>query len=259
MNGARLFPVTRDDAEALCHAYRSARSRILSIANPLEQELGLASLRLRAAHFLKEAVTTATNVEPNAWAPLRDYVANLAGGEAAEAGVDAFDAAALQAAQATLAAMLAGLTGAAMGAGLAFVLAVGLLFVDFGGWLAQNGMKLVLATHVPVALLALWTVRAMTMLDEAFRGQAASLGRGGEQAMVEAARLEAALWHRATGLDWAYRSFTERARDRAELLVWLTYTLLGISALLIGYGFLSGLGLAGPSPPRPAPLGSAFP
>jgi len=252
-------PVRQADAERLCHAYRVARGKILAIADPVERELGLASLRLRATHFLQDAASTAVNVEPNAWAPLKEYVAHLAGGEAAEWTVAKLDEAALAAANGVLAGVLTGLTSAAFGAALATVLAIGLVIVDFGGWMGAQGMKLFLATQLPLGLIAFWAGRAILVLIDNFRGPQVSLGRASDSATAEAAALEAELWQRATGLGWHPRPLTAKARDRAEALVWLVYGLVGLAALLFAYGLISGIAAASRPPSLLGMPGSRFP
>jgi hypothetical protein len=263
MIGAQSLPVSvpvrRADAERLCRAYRVARGRILAIADPVERELGLASLRLRATHFFREAATTAVNFEPNAWAPLKEHVEQLAGGEGAEWSVAKLDEAAVAAANAVLAGLLAGLTGGAMGAGLAAALALGLVIVDFGSWVAAHGIQLLLATHAPLGLIAVWAGRGIIVLTENFRGPRVSLGYASDAATADAAALEGELWQRATGLGWHPRPFTAKARTRAEALVWLTYVLLGLAALLFVIGFVGGIEAAARPPSLLGTPGGRFP
>lgn len=221
-------------------AYRRARTQILSFSDPVEQSLALASLRLRATHFLNEANSTLENVEPNAWAPLKDYVATLGGGETAETSVAVLDATAKRAAEAVLSGILSSLAGATWLAGVTAAVSLGIsATIRFGGWLSTEVWPLLLAAHLPLGLMAMKAGSMVLALDGEVRGRVASLGRAGENAMSEAARVETEIWRTATGLPWHQTPFSEKARRRVELMLWLTYGLLGLAVLLIAYGVYS--------------------
>lgn len=234
----------------LTDAYREARAAILQTPEP-EQSIGLASLRIEAAHTYRELSTTARDLQESDLAPLKEYAANLRGGERIEQFVGFLDAKAEEAAKAALSSLNSYLaTGVLTGAG-ATVLGIFAAFsgaaVTAGEAVGAGGIALLLTGGGATVLIFRAVSAAVQAGSEAASdawlktwGWAESLGRKSDQALSRARDLQASIWHTSTGAPWSFKPFTDRARARAQLLVGAAWALLSLGAVLVAFGIYQG-------------------
>jgi hypothetical protein len=227
------------DTEMLREAYREARTQISQYPNQLERDIGLAALRLEASQAYRELVTTAVGLTDAQAAPLKEYVANLTGGEAVSSSIDALDRSAESFAKkvmrdlmATLALaqtvgliatlgnllLLAALIGDAAGAflfGLLVAGGSGVMFLLRGGQVAGEALG--------SAWNSSWT-------------WANGLGAASDKALEPARRAQAAVLARARAAALPIPRFTDRVRTRAKAVIGFAWAAVGIAAVLIALG-----------------------
>jgi hypothetical protein len=219
--------------------YRDARATISALPDPVERELGLATLRLEATHTLKQLVTTASGLRDEEIAPLKDYVEHLDGGELPERLINTLDRQAESQAKKFLSSLWVTLRGGvAVGAvativGLITTFALsaqnlGAAFVAFALTGGSAAYFLVRAAHAASVVTEAAWLRSW--------GWATSLGQHVDRAMDEPRRLQAELWRQASAGAWTYRPFTQKGRSRARLLVGVGWALLAFGALMTAVG-----------------------
>jgi hypothetical protein len=232
---------TSAEIASLLDSYREARAAILALPDRVEREIGLATHRLEFRAFERTLSTSAVGVDEAARRALKEYAAELEGGEAAETAIDWLDGGARKVLKDLTASLVGG-----VGVGV-FVFAAGLAAVAFDaaeatGELVVQGVVVLLGLpalgwfmiHLGRALAATASGAEAAMI--ASFGWAGQLGRAADAAMSTPRTKQAAVWHAATGqFGYHGRPFTEKARHRAELLVWAAWLLVAAGLCLIAY------------------------
>lgn len=229
------------DIAALRTSFQHARGEIETFDDPIERNIGLATLRLEAAHTLNQLRTTGRDLSERDLEPLSTYVVALTGGETAEAAVAKVDGAAeevlrdvgMSLAKMKLTGSIATIFGfvvlifnraAAVGSGAA-------LAIMAGNSLAFYLALRLFVTYGPVA------ERAMN----ASYGWASSLGARSERALLPARQIQQRLWATYTGAPWRYRSLAAKAQTRAKLIIVFFWGAIVFVAVAFGIGFVGAL------------------
>lgn len=232
--------VTAPEISELREAYREARANILQIPNELERDVGLAALRLEALHAYRELATTATGLTDATLAPLKEYASNLKGGERIESSVDALDNQVQSYASKVLKDLWAVLTtGTAVGilAVIADIVLLAAIAAEsfgaflFGAVIAGGSALIFVLRSADVAS------RALTQAWEASWGWASSLGVPADAALSEARRLQREMLQRVAGGGLELQRFTDRVRTRAQIVMGVAWSAVGIAVVLVVIGF----------------------
>jgi hypothetical protein len=232
---------TATDIDQLREAYRTARSQISAFGDPLERDIGLAALRLEAVGSYRQLVTTAPGMSDMALAPLKEYIANLTGGESTEAGVEAFDRAAKSAARTAMSSLWSVLAGVSL-AGAAAV-AVGV--VTSIALAAENGGAFIFALVIGGGGGAIAVYRGTVGASAAAQSSwvktwswAEALGRPADQAMGQARQVQTEVLRKAGAGALPMTHFTSHVRTRAEIVVALAWVAVGVAVIFVIIGFL---------------------
>jgi hypothetical protein len=233
------MPITASDVRQLRDGYRGARAEILKLPG-LEQEIGLAALRLQATHTYKELATTAQGLEDEDLAPLGSFVRELVGGEGVEKGIAWLDSEAQKMAKAVLTSISSSLVGGvAVGVGATVAGTV----ATIAGAAEEVGASLTTAV-LGGGSAAVFVVRGVYYSGRAGHDAtlkslswAQSVGTAAEHVLSKVSPLERSLWSAATGgAPGVFRPFTEKARLRAQLLVGAAVVLVGLGLILVAVG-----------------------
>lgn len=240
------MPLSAEEVHGLCETYRQTRAELEALPDPTERDVGLASLRLEATATYRQLVTTAAGLPPGRLAPLETYVANLVGGEAPERWVGTIDAQAEAAGKKVLQSLLATLSSGVLVGVLGTIAGVVTVILTSGEALGLNiGSALLTGTVSAGVLLAVGRglYAASQQVGESWlqtTGWAEGLGRQADLALGRAREAQRRVLARATGAAWNPAPFTAKARSRAVALVWLTWILLSLAAVLFVVGFFQG-------------------
>lgn len=230
---------TLSDVEELREAYREARAKIANFADPLERDVGLAALRLEATRTYRELVTTAVGLSDTSVAPLKEYVANLTGGERVTMSVDALDRGAESFAKkifGDLAASLAVAQTVGVITVLADILLIAAVVGDhvgafvFGVVLVGGGGLMFLLRSGQVVGPALESVWQRSWV------WANTLGTYADAALEPARRAQAAVLAKSQAGGAALPWFTAKARTRSQLVMGAVWTAAAIAAVLVAIG-----------------------
>ncbi|MDQ2757863.1 MAG: hypothetical protein M3Y71_15130 [Actinomycetota bacterium] len=233
--------VAASEISGLVESYGRARAVIDSLADPVEREVGLASLRLEATATMKQMRTTGAGVTDPALIQLVDYVGSLEGGERAEKAVGYLDAQAQKAMQKALSIVgQAALSGSlVLGAGVSVVLGWAVTFTDV---LQQVGSAafatLVGGGSVGVALFRGLVSTSQAAGEATTRGWAwaESVGVPSDIALKDARERQGRCWAGAGGRPTAPTPFSSRARSRAQVIVGGLLAVAGVGLLFVLYG-----------------------
>lgn len=240
------MPLSSADVNTLRDAYREARAAIENFTDPLERDIGLATLRLEASRTYKHLDTTAAGVSDQTLAPLERYVKNLSGGEDVEGFVGTVDAQAEKAAQSVLSSVTTTLMTGTVAGVLATVFGFVAVVVSGG---EAAGVQLTTAL-IGGTISGIIIVRGIQMAVAAAQaagegwlrslGWASALGSATDQTLQRVRELQQAVLARATGTGWVPEHFTAKVRARATALVGAAWLFLGIGLLLFVIGFVQG-------------------
>lgn len=228
------------DMAELRERYQKARSAIAGFDDPLEREVGLATLRLEGEHTLKELRTTASGLNEADLQPLTTLVGSLSGGENAERAVKSVD----KAGRSALKDVAKSLEGSTVVGGGSFVIGALLwvfnLTVDAGsaaaaGILALGGIGF-------FALLRSVQAAGPEMIEAAGQvwDRASGLGDATELAMAPPREMAMQIWRRAAGgAPWRYTPFALSAKRRAMAIVIACAAAIAFAASGFAYGAYS--------------------
>jgi len=232
--------VTASDVLELREAFRGARAQIDQSVDPIERDVGLASLRLEATETYKRVMSTGAGVTDDAIAPLKDYVASLSGGETAERAVALFDREAKQAISKASHAVNAALIGTSLSGGVALVIGVVAQVVMTAQTVGAALFLLVIGGgsggYAAVRLIAGVGGGVQSGMDRGWEW-ADNLGKWSDNVLASARELEAKVW-RATGATSGVPFFTTRVRRRAQIIAFLSSAAVAIGIGLIVIGFV---------------------
>lgn len=232
------MPVGRSELLELRESYRGARTAIEKLPGT-EREVGLASLRLEAVATYGHLMTTAQGLRDEDAAELKEYVVNLVGGESIEASVARLDAQAKKLAKSAISTITNLLGGGVLAGGAATVFGVVVLIA---GAAVDAGAGLVTAFlgggSVSYAIWRTFGVAAQSGQQAWIQswGWASSIGVASDAALADARQRSREIWACATGAPWRVQPFTVDARQRAQLLVGVAWTLVAIGAALMLIG-----------------------
>jgi len=221
---------------------RTARREIDQF-NGLERDIGLAALREEAVGTLRQASTTAVGLTDQL-DPLREYAADLVGGEHVDKSLEVLDSKATKAASSAVAAAA---TWAWTGTAPAWVLSAFGLIVGILGFAFDSGAAFgaaLVAGTIPSVILA----KTLQMSPGAFErlgslwSDASGIGRLSETVFakgVTSASRE--IWHLCGGRVYAPQQLTTKARVRAQTIVAIALIVLGVVAGIFLAGTYSAL------------------
>ncbi|HYP56379.1 MAG TPA: hypothetical protein VEQ41_08795 [Solirubrobacterales bacterium] len=221
------------DISTLRTSYQEARARIEALADPVERDIGLATLRLEARHTLNQLRTTAAGLSEEDLRPLSAYVAALEGGEGAEAAVERIDATVervLSDVSSSLLTMQLVGAASAIAAGLAWLAGV---FQDLGSALAFGILG---GAAGPILTGTRFVGSASQEVGTAAWRWAEQLGGEAERAMERPREIERRLWAAFVAAPWRYESLAERARARAKRIILGVWFLVGFAAVAMAIG-----------------------
>lgn len=219
--------------------YQEARSAIAGFDDPLEREVGFATLRLEGEHTVQQLRTTAVGLTEADLQPLTTLVGSLSGGENAERAVKSVDKVARSALKDVTKSLE---STTVLGGGSVVIGALLWIFnltVDAGsaaaaGVLALGGVGF-------FALLRGTQAFGPEMLKAAEQvwERASGLGEATEREMARPREMELQIWRRAAGAPWRYTPFALRARRRATAIVIACAAAIGFAASGFAYGAYS--------------------
>jgi hypothetical protein len=235
---------TATDIDQLREAYRTAGSQISAFSDPLERDIGLAALRLEAVGSYRQLVTTAPGLSDTALAPLKEYVANLTGGESTEAGVEAFDRAAKSASRTALSSLWSVLAGVGLTGAAAVVVGV----VTSIALAAENGGAFIFALVIGGGGGAIAVYRGTLGASAAAQSSwvktwswADGLGRPADHALGQARQVQTEVLRKAGAGALPMTHFTSQVRTRAEVVVVLAWVAVAAAVILVIIGFFHAL------------------
>jgi hypothetical protein len=210
------------DIDLLREAYREARTQISNYDDPLERDIGLAAIRLEASQTYRELVTTAVGLTDAEAAPLKEYVANLTGGEAISTSIDALDKGAQSFAKKVMSDLMATLATAQAVGAIAVIGDILLLAALIGDSVGAFFFGIALAGGSGLMFLLRGGQVAGQALESAWNGTwgwASALGGSSDSALDPARRAQTEVLARAgVGGKMAIPRFTERVRSRAKMV-----------------------------------------
>lgn len=219
---------------------RAARGEIDQFSG-IEREIGLAALREEAVGTLRQASTTAVGTTDQLEA-LREYTADLVGGERVDKTLQALDSKATKMAKSALAAAGAwawtGTAPAWLLSGIGFV--VGILGFAFDSGAAFGGALAVGA--VPGVVIA----RSLQLSPRAFEGlgslwsDASGIGRRTEAVFAKALTSSGSeIWRLSGGRAYSPQRLTAKARNRTQGIVGFALAVLVVVAVIFAAGAYS--------------------
>jgi hypothetical protein len=218
-------------------SYQKSRGAIANLGT-LEQDIGLATLRLEANHTLSQLRSTGPGLSEEDLEPLSSYVATLGGGKKSELAVNSLD----KAGQKVVRDVISSLSGLAAKGALALI--VGLVALIFGAS-SELGTEAAVVLFGGSGIIVVLAIRESGKLAKFTEetvseswAMAESVGSEAEAAMSAPREIEQRLWKRCAGAaPWRHTPLATRARRWAKAIVVLTIAAFILAGIGFAYGF----------------------
>jgi hypothetical protein len=231
------------DITALRESYREARGEIKNFTDQFELDIGLAAVRLEAAYAYRELVTTASGTSDADLAPLKEYVANLTGGEGTVAAVETFDRKAREGAKQVFEELMSLLTTSALtGVGAAVV-----SFVTFVALAIQSAGTFIFGLVIAGGSAVMVVLRSGQVVAELSQRAwlkswtwATALGVPTDRVLQPVRQKQTEVLRRAGIAGPAPRRITDDVRSRATLVLGVVWGFVVLAGVLLVIGFYEG-------------------